>query len=75
MVPADKNVAKQISINRIARSILLACALLTVFVTISIILSLFTNTVSFFREVSIIEFLFGTEWTPRLQTRTTACSR
>jgi phosphate transport system permease protein len=49
--------------------------LLTVFVTISIILSLFTNTVSFFREVSIIEFLFGTEWTPRLQTRTTACSR
>ena len=60
----DKNIAKQISINRIARSILLSFALLTIIVTVSIIVSLFTNTVNFFRDVSITEFLFGTEWTP-----------
>ena len=64
MIPVDKNVSKQNSINRIARSILLACAVLTIFVTLGIILSLFTNTINFFRDVSITEFLFGTQWTP-----------
>src|SRR5699024_2071157 len=43
---------------------LAACALVTVVTTVSIILILAIETVSFFSEVSIIEFLTSTKWTP-----------
>lgn len=43
---------------------LLACGLLAIAVTAGIILVLIFETVEFFREVSIVEFLTGTEWTP-----------
>jgi len=43
---------------------LLLCALLTIFTTIGIILVLFIEGFHFFREVSFIEFITGTEWTP-----------
>ncbi len=46
------------------KNILLFCAILSIFTTIAIVLSLSFNTVEFFKEVSIFEFLFGTEWTP-----------
>lgn len=41
-----------------------ACALLTILTTVGIILVLLVEAVSFFREVSIIDFLTGTQWTP-----------
>ncbi|MEO8681839.1 MAG: phosphate ABC transporter permease subunit PstC, partial [Vicinamibacterales bacterium] len=40
------------------------CAALSVATTAGIILVLAVETVEFFREVSIVEFLTGTEWTP-----------
>jgi len=40
------------------------CALITVLTTVGIILALSIETVSFFKEVSIIEFITGTKWTP-----------
>ncbi|GFP27158.1 phosphate transport system permease protein [Candidatus Hakubella thermalkaliphila] len=44
--------------------ILLLCGLVSVLTTISIVIFLFTETVGFFQEVPIIEFLTGTRWTP-----------
>ena len=43
---------------------LLLCSLITVLTTLGIILVLALETIEFFREVSIVEFVTGTEWTP-----------
>ena len=43
---------------------LFLCALLSVGTTIGIIAVLAVETAAFLREVPIVEFLFGTEWTP-----------
>lgn len=45
------------------------CALASVLTTIGIVVSLATQAVGFFREVSIWEFLTGTRWTPILEPR------
>lgn len=50
--------------EKIIEKTLAACALITVLTTIGIILVLTIEAVSFFREISIIEFLTSTEWTP-----------
>ncbi len=44
--------------------LLLLCSLLSVFTTAGIILVLASETFAFFREVSILEFLTDTQWTP-----------
>jgi phosphate transport system permease protein len=43
---------------------LFLCAALSIFVTAGIVAVLLVETIGFFREVSIVEFLFGTTWTP-----------
>lgn len=50
--------------EKIIVKILGACALVTVLTTVGIILILSLEAFSFFREVSIVEFLTSTEWTP-----------
>lgn len=50
--------------EKIIEKILAACALITVLTTLGIILILAIEAVSFFKEVSIVEFLTSTEWTP-----------
>lgn len=50
--------------EKIIEKILAACALITVLTTIGIILILAIEAVSFFAEVSIVEFLTSTKWTP-----------
>jgi phosphate transport system permease protein len=47
---------------------LFLCALLSVGTTIGIIVVLTVETVAFLREVPIVEFLTGTEWTPLFAT-------
>jgi len=47
---------------------LFICALLSIGTTAGIILVLAIETVAFLREVSIVAFLFGTEWTPLFAT-------
>ena len=44
--------------------LLLLCSLLSIFTTAGIILVLASETIAFFREVSIFEFLTDTQWTP-----------
>ena len=45
----------------------LFCALLSVVTTAAVIVILAVETISFFDEVSPIDFLFGTRWTPLLE--------
>jgi phosphate transport system permease protein len=46
------------------RALLFLAALLSVGTTVGIVLSLVTEAVLFFREVSLSEYLLGTKWTP-----------
>lgn len=50
--------------ERIIKGFLFFCAWVTIITTISIIWVLVSNSFSFFKEVSIIDFLTDTEWTP-----------
>jgi phosphate transport system permease protein len=51
--------------ERVVKALLVGAAMLSVLVTVGIVLSLLLPALSFFREVSVSEFLFGTRWTPR----------
>jgi phosphate transport system permease protein len=57
--------AKEASVH----GVLFLCAGLSILTTIGILLVLAGETISFFREVSPFEFLFGTRWTPLLEPR------
>lgn len=46
---------------------LLVCALISVFTTVAIVVTLVVETMSFFKEVSVKEFLLGDKWTPLLE--------
>lgn len=50
--------------EKIIEKALAACALITILTTVGIVLILTIEAISFFREVSIIEFLTSTKWTP-----------
>lgn len=50
--------------EKIIESFLIVCSLITVLTTLAIIYVLASETVNFFRAVSVIEFFTGTEWTP-----------
>jgi phosphate transport system permease protein len=43
---------------------LFACAAVSILTTVGIVFALFEETVKFFEEVSIVDFLTDTEWTP-----------
>ncbi len=44
--------------------VLIACSGVAILTTIGIVFSVLFETLAFFREVSVIEFLFGTHWAP-----------
>ena len=50
--------------ERAIKAFLFACAALSVAVTTAIVVSLLLPTLSFFEQVSPVEFLTGTEWAP-----------
>lgn len=50
--------------ERLYKHLLTGCAILTLLVTIGIIVSLFGKTVVFFSEVSVLQYLTKTEWSP-----------
>ncbi|MEO0531023.1 MAG: phosphate ABC transporter permease subunit PstC [Planctomycetota bacterium] len=45
--------------------LLAACAAVSVMTTVGIVLMLLVESMQFFGEVSLVEFLFGTEWAPQ----------
>ena len=50
--------------DRLVRLILFAAASLSVFVTAAIVYILISESVEFFRHVSLVDFLTDTQWTP-----------
>ncbi|MDQ3535000.1 MAG: phosphate ABC transporter permease subunit PstC, partial [Bacteroidota bacterium] len=48
----------------LVKQFLALCGLVTVLVTIGIIWVLFSESINFFREVPLVDFLFDTQWTP-----------
>jgi phosphate transport system permease protein len=50
--------------ERIIGAVLFGCAALSAFITLGIVAVLLVETVAFFSEVSVVEFLTGTVWTP-----------
>lgn len=50
--------------EKIIHFIFFLCGIISILTTIGIVLVLSLEGILFFKEVSIIEFLFGTEWTP-----------
>jgi phosphate transport system permease protein len=46
------------------QALLLACGVVSIFTTIGIVAVLIVETVAFFQEVSIVDFLTDTQWTP-----------
>jgi phosphate transport system permease protein len=52
--------------EQVIRIALLAAAAVSVLTTVLIVVALLRETISFFGEVGISEFLFGTKWTPTL---------
>ncbi|MFT6071044.1 MAG: phosphate transport system permease protein [Bacteriovoracaceae bacterium] len=54
-------------IEFLVRGVLGSCALVTLITTVGIVLVLGSETIPFFEEVSLTEFLFGTRWTPLLE--------
>jgi phosphate transport system permease protein len=50
--------------EKIIENFLLFCSLLTILTTLGIIGVLIFETINFFKEVSFVEFITGTEWTP-----------
>jgi phosphate transport system permease protein len=55
--------------ERVIQALLFACAALSIVTTFAIIYALAEETVAFFREVSIIDYAFGTEWSALIGTR------
>lgn len=50
--------------ERLIEGVLLACGLLSILTTAGIVIVLAIETIAFFREVSIAQFLLDTQWTP-----------
>ena len=51
-------------VDRAIMGVLLAASLVSILTTIGIVLSVIFESVVFFRQVSVIDFLFGTKWNP-----------
>ena len=54
-----------ILISLVVAVILAVAAGITVVITVGIVVALIIPSIGFFREVSVVEFLFGTRWAPR----------
>ena len=53
--------------ERVAMSGLMAAAMLSVLVTVGIVVALLLPAVDFFRQISFVDFITGTQWTPRFR--------
>lgn len=58
---------RQITRERVIAAILMGCGFISVGTTAGIVLSLFSETASFFSEVSILEFFTSRSWTPNFE--------
>ena len=57
------------TIDIAVRIILIACASVAVFTTVGIVASLLFESLRFFQEIPLTDFLFGLEWSPQTALR------
>lgn len=57
--------------ERIVRGLAFVCAAISLFTTIGIVYVLVSESIPFFRQVSVWDYLTGTEWSPRESTNPT----
>jgi len=48
----------------VVKGVLALCALVSVATTVGIVIALFVPAIEFFREISVVDFLAGTNWSP-----------
>jgi phosphate transport system permease protein len=66
-LPADGSAARsRYWLEGVIHAALFGCALVSIATTIGIVIVLVAEASQFFREVSLVEFLTGTEWSPKL---------
>lgn len=59
----------RVKVESVFKWILMACSMLAVITTVGIIFSVIFESVHFFKEVPITDFLFGTHWSPQVAIR------
>ena len=55
---------RRMVVERLVHAVLFACAALSVLTTVGIVVTLLGETIQFFGEVPVLDFLTGTRWTP-----------
>ncbi|WP_086929465.1 phosphate ABC transporter permease subunit PstC [Agarilytica rhodophyticola] len=55
----------RVRVEAIFKNMLLACACIAILTTIGIVFSVLFESLRFFQQVSVFEFLFGLEWAPQ----------
>ncbi len=55
---------RRMIVERLVHAVLFACAALSVLTTVGIVVTLLGETIQFFGEVPVLDFLTGTRWTP-----------
>lgn len=56
-------------VERIIRYFLIFCSTIAIFTTVGIILSVLFESIRFFQQIPITEFLFGLKWSPQMAIR------
>lgn len=59
----------RLNVERIARFFLVSCASLAILTTLGIVLSVLFESIRFFQQVNIIDFITGTKWSPQTAIR------
>ncbi len=63
--PASPSLGRRL--ESVIHALLVGSAAISIFITIGIVLVLLVESLKFFQEVSLVEFLTGTKWTPLLE--------
>lgn len=61
--------AARLSVERVVRIFLVSCASLAILTTLGIVLSVLFESIRFFQQVSFIEFITGSKWSPQTAIR------
>ena len=79
LLQLSRNRRRGALLGRIVHWIFFGCAILSIITTVGIVVSLLSQSLGFFREIHVWDFLFGTNWSPFFETSMasgiTACSR
>ena len=66
-VQLSRNRRRGALLGRIVHWIFFGCAILSIITTVGIVVSLLSQSLGFFREIHVWDFLFGTNWSPILR--------